>query len=506
MNSLSKLDALLATYLLPLRSKTATRSANGTATTDIASSSSSSINGNVHAPSIPSSSSSYPNHASPTPHPRLSNLPPQPRKRRGRRPKPTMSSIKLPPPTTPLLLRIVLALWSILLSLWTSLVVETRAERVKRRRRRPAVTRNGSDDVGEEAEAEAEGSASEIEGAISGDDDGQGWEDPVTRQQPDEKVDTPDDDEFVVPPHLEVERQRARDSDYKSRSSNRTPPEDRPVSFRLRSAGNSDPSRPPSPTTPSNIPKTFVTQPTPPSILSNPLRSSTPSPQLEEKARLKNEIQDNQSLRTPEEKPKPTTGRLLPNPISTAVLDPTVPAVPASGTFTTAVSNARSPQSRRPTTTPFHLRKTLILDLDETLIHSTSRPMSYSASAGGGMLGFGGLFGGGKRREGHAVEVILRGRSTMYHVYKRPHVDYFLKKVRFPPLITFLPLGVLTTGRAVVHPHHLHRLNARIRRSSDRLAGRRPRPVRKEILSGKLPPPPQRIVYQGSDDCRAGSK
>lgn len=91
--------------------------------------------------------------------------------------------------------------------------------------------------------------------------------------------------------------------------------------------------------------------------------------------------------------------------------------------------------------TPFHLRKTLILDLDETLIHSTSRPMNIQSSGmggGGGLAGISlaGLFpgssgrgGGGARGEGHTVEVVLGGRSTLYHVYKRPFVDHFLKKV-----------------------------------------------------------------------------
>jgi hypothetical protein len=46
------------------------------------------------------------------------------------------------------------------------------------------------------------------------------------------------------------------------------------------------------------------------------------------------------------------------------------------------------------------------------------------------MLGIGsGLFGRRGRREGHTVEVVLNGRSTTYHVYKRPYVDFFLKKV-----------------------------------------------------------------------------
>jgi CTD nuclear envelope phosphatase 1 len=72
-----------------------------------------------------------------------------------------------------------------------------------------------------------------------------------------------------------------------------------------------------------------------------------------------------------------------------------------------------------PRKTPFHLPKTLVLDLDETLIHSTSRPLPAP--------GIRGLFGA--RRAAHTVEVVMGGRSTLYHVYKRPFVDYFLRKV-----------------------------------------------------------------------------
>jgi hypothetical protein len=53
-------------------------------------------------------------------------------------------------------------------------------------------------------------------------------------------------------------------------------------------------------------------------------------------------------------------------------------------------------------------KKTLVLDLDETLIHATSR---------------------GSRAQGYMVEVLADGHSCLYYVYKRPHVDYFLQKV-----------------------------------------------------------------------------
>lgn len=89
-----------------------------------------------------------------------------------------------------------------------------------------------------------------------------------------------------------------------------------------------------------------------------------------------------------------------------------------------------------------HSPKILVLDLDETLIHSTSRSPSHYASSGGrtttsGFLGLetAGAFLGlrandnPRRIRPHMVEVVLDGRSVLYHVYKRPWTDYFLRKV-----------------------------------------------------------------------------
>lgn len=89
-----------------------------------------------------------------------------------------------------------------------------------------------------------------------------------------------------------------------------------------------------------------------------------------------------------------------------------------------------------------HSPKILVLDLDETLIHSTSRSPSYYAAAGGrtttsGFLGLetaGAVLGlrandNPRRIRPHMVEVVLDGRSVLYHVYKRPWADYFLRKV-----------------------------------------------------------------------------
>ncbi|KAJ3122705.1 Nuclear envelope morphology protein 1 [Nowakowskiella sp. JEL0407] len=52
--------------------------------------------------------------------------------------------------------------------------------------------------------------------------------------------------------------------------------------------------------------------------------------------------------------------------------------------------------------------KTLVLDLDETLIHSSSR---------------------GSRNHDHTIEVLVDKHVCLYYVYKRPHTDYFLRKV-----------------------------------------------------------------------------
>ncbi|KAG2077469.1 NIF-domain-containing protein [Suillus decipiens] len=100
---------------------------------------------------------------------------------------------------------------------------------------------------------------------------------------------------------------------------------------------------------------------------------------------------------------------------------PHSPRIPPT-TVTDTASRSPTPILTATHKTPFHLPKTLVLDLDETLIHSTSKPIGHLSSSSG-LLGF------GRRNKGHTVEVVLGGRSTIYHVYKRPFVDYFLRKV-----------------------------------------------------------------------------
>ena len=171
-------------------------------------------------------------------------------------------------------------------------------------------------------------------------------------------------------------------------------------------------------------------------------------------------------LPSPSSSPAPSS-ELLPNPIGSCLL--TGVAVPV------AITPVSTPPPRK--TPGLHRQKTLVLDLDETLIHSTSRPMH--AHTGGGNLfnipGLGFIFGNkrGPRASGHMVEVVLGGRSTLYHVYKRPFVDYFLRKVMFIAPV-WVEEKVLTRMRGVgirlVYTSCLHCIGARVRGSGHRLA------------------------------------
>lgn len=113
----------------------------------------------------------------------------------------------------------------------------------------------------------------------------------------------------------------------------------------------------------------------------------------------------------------------LPTPARSASLQPPPRLLSARGKRSKAAS---APPPEPKPVLPGTRTKTLVLDLDETLIHSTSRL--------GGLGGGGGTLGGGG--SGHAglkvrvVEVVLDGRIVVYHVYKRPWVDFFLKTVR----------------------------------------------------------------------------
>lgn len=117
-----------------------------------------------------------------------------------------------------------------------------------------------------------------------------------------------------------------------------------------------------------------------------------------------------------------------------------LPPSPPPTTPTTR-SSTPTPSMKR---TPFHQPKTLVLDLDETLIHSTSRPYPPSSSPSNSSpfsifkltstlrsLPFPSFRGttSNKAPSHYMVEVVLGGKSTLYHVSKRPFVDFFLRTV-----------------------------------------------------------------------------
>lgn len=104
-------------------------------------------------------------------------------------------------------------------------------------------------------------------------------------------------------------------------------------------------------------------------------------------------------------------------------IDPSSQTPPSPADAPDDSSRTATPPSRKP---GIQQPKTLVLDLDETLIHSTSKPIP----AGGTGLFRLGSFGRRNAAAGHMVEVVLQGKSTLYHVYKRPFVDFFLRTVR----------------------------------------------------------------------------
>jgi len=108
--------------------------------------------------------------------------------------------------------------------------------------------------------------------------------------------------------------------------------------------------------------------------------------------------------------------------------------------------------------------KTLVLDLDETLIHSTSRPIPSRASLIPTPI---------IRAPAHTVDVVLAGRRTQYHVYKRPFVDFFLRTVRLSFSLFLFTYPIL--GFRMVYPRYIHCIHEGVCRSCHRLARCRPR-------------------------------
>jgi len=122
--------------------------------------------------------------------------------------------------------------------------------------------------------------------------------------------------------------------------------------------------------------------------------------------------------------------KLLPPPSTNGGNDPLIRMTVKESPTPMRLTPTPPPMSQQPTRpTPFHSQKTLVLDLDETLIHSTSRPFTNFSHSPSSLFGLK-AFRRGSLCNSHTVEVVLGGKRTTYHVYKRPFVDYFLRKVR----------------------------------------------------------------------------
>ncbi|KAJ2793799.1 Nuclear envelope morphology protein 1 [Coemansia guatemalensis] len=87
----------------------------------------------------------------------------------------------------------------------------------------------------------------------------------------------------------------------------------------------------------------------------------------------------------------PDMSQVARSPASTASTPTASSSAKSAGTITRGLKN-----------------KILVLDLDETLIHSSPH---------------------GSYRAHHRIEVVIDKVACLYYVYKRPHVDYFLRKV-----------------------------------------------------------------------------
>lgn len=254
------------------------------------------------------------------------------------------------------------------------------------------------------------------------------------------------------------------------------------------------------------------TRQTPPTTIVTPPSTESLSPPNRQFRSYQSSLLDS-PLSPDSSLPSPSAQQLLPNRLGNSYLlsakkgsrrpsPDRLAAATASLTDTTGSSASSSRQGSIPRTTPFHLPKTLVLDLDETLIHSASSrsplPPHPSAKNGGVFGDLGGLFIGGgggggfggtglfssgllagaggllgrdkdRVRSGHMIEVVLNGRSTLYTVYKRPFVDYFLRKVR---TVSLYLLGCTADpgpppGLNLVHFSRFHRLHARVCGSCD---------------------------------------
>jgi len=191
-----------------------------------------------------------------------------------------------------------------------------------------------------------------------------------------------------------------------------------------------------------------------------------------------------------------TTRRGLPKPLksesgeSLLILDSLKsPSSPTSTSRMTRYPRTPAPPrplvpQRRPSYVASHgplfnpLHKTLILDLDETLIHSMAK---------GGRMGTGQMVEVKLKNSVGANGVVIGPQvPILYWVLKRPYCDEFLRKVSTMLLRTGSSKLTPELGQQVVQSHHLHGIRTGICRSSYRYSRTRTQVLFRSILPPTL--------------------
>lgn len=98
----------------------------------------------------------------------------------------------------------------------------------------------------------------------------------------------------------------------------------------------------------------------------------------------------------------------------------------SNNTTSNHIPTNKTTSNKTSTATQYYKNKTLILDLDETLVHSVRLGSEASFNAVSPSV------------VSKKIEVQCDKQSLLYEVYKRPHVDFFLKTVNTNLVILFI--------------------------------------------------------------------
>ena len=129
-------------------------------------------------------------------------------------------------------------------------------------------------------------------------------------------------------------------------------------------------------------------------------------------------------------------------------------------------------------------KKVLVLDLDETLIHSHHDGVLRPSVKPGTPPDF-------------ILKVTIDKHPVRFFVHKRPHVDFFLSVVSPDLHCDDVEQLYYSSGRSVVRAGGLHGQHGDLRAGRGGQVGLQPGDVEQEVLQAALHPR-LRIVHQGS--------